>query len=480
MSTSLPGSLIDCRPRFFTPRTDRPTLGGRVDEIAAALGQPLMPWQRLVVDTALELDDVGRPVYRNVVLTVPRQQGKTTLLLSLLIHRALAWSTPQHVTYAAQTGVAARDKFVNEHVPMIEKSPFSSLMSVRRSNGHEAIEWANGSRHTLTAATEKSGHGSTLDLPVIDEAFAYEDARLEQAFTPAMSTRADAQLWVVSTAGTTKSVYLRAKVDAGRAATTAGTSSDTAYFEWSAPDDHDPADPGTWWGCMPALGHTVTERVVRAAYEQMSSEGNLDEFCRAFLNQWRDGVVVEALINDESWSACYDPVSRLLDPISLGIYVNPDRAFAAIGVAGGRADGLTHVEVAHHDRGTGWVVERVERMAREQYPASIVLDPGTAAGSLIPQLERAGLKLTLTSGADKAKACGSFFDAVTDRSVRHIGQLPLTTAATGATTRPLGDAWAWNRKNPTVDIAPLEAVTLALWGHALHAGSSSEPGLYVI
>ena len=480
MSTSSLNSLIDYRPRFATPRTDRPTLGGRVEEISRALGQPLMPWQRLVVDTALELGADGRPVYRNVVLTVPRQQGKTTLLLSLLIHRALAWSTPQHVTYAAQTGVAARDKFVTEHVPMIEKSPFASLMTVRRSNGHEAIEWANGSRHTLTAATEKSGHGSTLDLPVIDEAFAYEDARLEQAFTPAMSTRADAQLWVVSTAGTKKSVYLRAKVDAGRKAVEAGTSSDTAYFEWSAPDEMDPADPATWWSCMPALGHTVTERVVRAAFEQMSAEGNLDEFCRAFLNQWRDGLVIEALIDDEMWGGCLDNSSQILDPISIGVYVNPDRAFAAIGVAGSRSDGLAHVEVAHHDRGTGWVVDRLERMVREQFPACVVVDPGTAAGSLIPQLERAGIKLTLTSGADKARACGAFFDAVTDKQLRHVGQLPLTVAATGATTRPLGDAWAWNRKNPTVDIAPLESVTLALWGHSLNAGSGSDPNVYVM
>ena len=39
-----------------------------------------MPWQRQVADVALELDDAGRFAYPLVVITVPRQSGKTTLL----------------------------------------------------------------------------------------------------------------------------------------------------------------------------------------------------------------------------------------------------------------------------------------------------------------------------------------------------------------------------------------------------------------
>jgi hypothetical protein len=30
--------------------------------------------------------------------------------------------------------------------------------------------------------------------------------------------------------------------------------------------------------------------------------------------------------------------------------------------------------------------------------------------------------------------------------------------------RRSGDAWAWSRKNSSIDISPLVAVTLALWG----------------
>ena len=78
-----PSSLSLCLPRWATPRSaDRETLGGEVGALARQLGQPLMPWQQLVADVGLELDpESGLPAYREIVVTVPRQSGKTTLVL---------------------------------------------------------------------------------------------------------------------------------------------------------------------------------------------------------------------------------------------------------------------------------------------------------------------------------------------------------------------------------------------------------------
>ena len=76
-----------------------------------------MPWQRLVLDVALEYayDDedeleTARPAYRTVVVTVPRQNGKTTLLWALMLWRALAWSN-QEIVATAQTGKEAMEKW---------------------------------------------------------------------------------------------------------------------------------------------------------------------------------------------------------------------------------------------------------------------------------------------------------------------------------------------------------------------------------
>ena len=51
-----------------------------------------------------------------------------------------------------------------------------------------------------------------------------------------------------------------------------------------------------------------------------------------------------------------------------------------------------------------------------------------------------------------------------EKALRHLGGLELRQAVKGATKRPLGDAWAWSRRKSTVDISPLVAATLALWG----------------
>jgi phage terminase large subunit-like protein len=150
-----------------------------------------------------------------------------------------------------------------------------------------------------------------------------------------------------------------------------------------------------------------------------------------------------------------------LDPVALALDVTPDRRFTAVAVAGYRADGLAHGEVIAHEPGTAWVVDYVvDRLARHEV-SGVVVDPASPAGSLILDLENAGVTVTQTSPRDMAQACGSLYDAVSEGSFRHIDQPVLNAAVGSAESRPLADAWAWQRKSKG-DISPLVAVTLAL------------------
>jgi len=471
-----------CPPRYGTPRNpDRPTLGGRVAEIAEILGTPLMPWQRHVADVSLEVNpDTGHLAYREVRLTVPRQSGKTTLTLSTMVHRALGFGTRQNIIYTAQTRGAARKKWEDEHVAALEGTALRKLFNVRKQLGQEAIRWRNGSKHGIESNTEKAAHGETLDLGVIDEAFAHEDARLEQAFKPAMITRPAPQLWVLSTAGTAKSTYLRGKVDDGRERARLAAWGSVAYFEWSAPGVSDPGgaadphDPATWWACMPALGHTITEEAIRAELESM----DLSEFRRAYLNQWPDDAPPEWLvITRAAWEGLEDPDSGVTGPLALCADVTPDRSAGSIAVAGLRRDGLAHVEVIDARPGTGWMVPRLVELVERWKPCALVVDVAGPAGSLLAGLEKAGLEVVKPSAREVAQACGALYDMVMPPpdpvaaadwvpTLRHLGQPELAAALAGAQKRPLGDAWAWARKGLSVDISPLVAGTLAVWGHA--------------
>ena len=460
---SAPSSLA-CQPRFSSPRSGRRTFGGNVAEVADALGTPLMPWQRHVVDVALEIDDDGRFVYDQVVLTVPRQSGKTTLLLALMTWRLIGTAERQHVTYAAQSGVAARDKLFDDYWPALSDSPLSRLFTARKTSGHEAIMSATGSRLTITAATEKAGHGGSLDCPVIDEAFAYTDARLEQALLPAMRARRrflpGPQLWVVSTAGNAASTYLKGKVDAGRAAVEAGKTSGTAYFEWSADLDADPADPATWWSCIPSMGYTVDEAAIRAEFETYVDE---NEWRRAGLNQWQRSMA-DPVVDPGVWYSLSDPESQITGTPTFSYDVAPDRATAAISVSGRREDGLSHIEVVAHNSGTGWVVDRLEELT-QRHGGDVVIDPSAPGGSLLPEIERRGIPHRLMRTRDVVAGCGQFYDGSMNDAIRHLGQQSLNDALSGARKRELnGGGWAWSRTSVEVDITPLVAATNALWG----------------
>ena len=60
---------------------ERRTDGAIVARFAELLGTPLLPWQRLVADVAGEIDpDTGTYFYDTVILSTPRQCGKSTLV----------------------------------------------------------------------------------------------------------------------------------------------------------------------------------------------------------------------------------------------------------------------------------------------------------------------------------------------------------------------------------------------------------------
>jgi hypothetical protein len=470
---------LDCPPLFATPRDpSRDTLGGAVAAVAEQLGTPLMPWQRLVADVAMELDpQTGLLAYSEVDLTTPRQSGKTTLELGVLVHRCRTWPRSR-VLYSAQSRIHAHKKWEDEHVATLKASPFAGEFAVRYQRGDEAIRWDNGSLHGITAPGEKSGHSEVLDLAVVDEAWAHEDARLEQGLSPTMITRPQPQLWVVSTAGTHRSVYLRGKVERGRARAAHRGGSAVCYFEWAAPVGADPADPATWRACMPALGHTVTEARIAAEFERLE----LADFCRAYLNWWPGEIPADWLvISEDDWHALADPLSAPVDPVAFAADVTPDRSAAAIGVAGLRADGLEHCEVVDHRPGTSWVVPRLVDLHGRWKPCAVVVDDTGPAGSLVAPLEAAGVEVVKPTTKARAAADSGFYDAVTDsRSLRYVPRPALDAAVAGAATRPLGDSWAWARKGLSVDICPLVAVSLARWGHATRAHLHNRgPSIYL-
>lgn len=286
------------RPRSATVRTERDSYGPALAATAEALGWSPMPWQRYVCDVASE-HVAGALAYREVTVSVPRQSGKTALTLAVIVHRMLS-SAGQKVAYGAQNRLAARGKLLDEWWPRLARSPLGDMFTVSRVNGSEAIRAANGSMLVLLSSDERTGHGLSLDLVVLDEVWSM-DHRAEQAVRPTLATRANGQFWCLSTAGTERSVYWGEKVATGRTAAETGIPESLAYFEWSMPADAvDIGDPELWRSYHPALGFTIDERVL--AHDLAAMEPS--EWLRAYGNvPASDRLTGWQVISKDDWDA---------------------------------------------------------------------------------------------------------------------------------------------------------------------------------
>lgn len=487
--TTMAGST--CRPRFATPRDERfPTLGPQVGEFSKRMGAPFMPWQQAQADVAYELDPAtGVFRYDEIDGTVPRQSGKTRFVLAKKAHRLVKLSReygPQRATYVAQTRLAARKKLERDFAEALRSSrSFSEVPHARArptkatewrlslNNGSEAIEFGHGNFLQIDAPSRTGGHGDTLDDGTIDEAFAHEDDTVEAAMRPAMATRRNAQLWVISTAGDVRSKYLWRKILAGRAACESGEHGRVAYFEYSAPDDADPGDPLTWWSCMPALGITIPEEFIQGEWERAQRKGQagVDMFRRAYLNQWPEVPILDdeatyKVIAGEMWAACEDmqhrPTGRLRYALDVDTNTKGEE-WCSIGCS----DGIHIEDVTPIDTkpGTGWVVEAVK--TRQDTVGELLIDPGGPARKLIAPLEQAGITLKKMTANEVSQASMQVVELVRDGMVRHIGQPRLTRAVAGVARRDVGDgAFRFSRSYSADDISTLNAVSFARFAAA--------------
>lgn len=422
-----------------------------------------MRWQKLVSDVGGELVENAAglliPAFRAVVVTVPRQSGKTTLILGWEVQRATGWLHlgPQRIVYSAQTGNDARKKLIEDQVPLLEpKVGTLGIRQILKGMGNEAIVWRNGSRLGLMNSGEDAGHGKTVDLGVKDEFFADVDDRRDQALGPSMITREAAQTLTSSTMGTDASIPLNQLVARGRAAVEAGERQGIAYFEWSADPDDDPDDPRVWWACMPALGITMTEEAVR--HERFVTFGDaVDEFKRAYLNIRTSTDA--ALFPAATWDLVNGPDVAPKGDVTFGLDVNPERSAASIlAVADGEG------EVIEHRPGTGWLLDRALELDERWGEPLWAVDgrPSSPVASFIPEMRRQGMTV-VEVGGDMSAACGQLFDAVVDQRIRVRRHASLDAAVAGADQRFAGDGWTWDRRHSAGDICPLVALTVAVW-----------------
>jgi len=480
-------ALRDSTATYATaPTPGAPHELGQILGTAKLLGRQLMPWQVQVARVASEkrADDSRRYRYPIVVLTVPRQSGKTTLMRTVLAQRALR-SRNRIAFYTAQTGKDATARWL-DLVKDIENGPLAQFVTKRIAAGSQALTFPTGSTISPFAPTAKSLHGYTPHDVMLDEIFAHDEAAgndLMGAIRPAQLTLPDKQLWLVSTAGTADSVFMKSWVDQGRLAV-GDSGAGIAYFEWSLADGLDPYTPDNWL-FHPAVGHTITLQDL-ADDADSQSQG---EWLRAYMNRWTS--TSEAVIDLAKWDALkFDdtmagaPWSR----VTIAYEVAHDRSCAAIYACWhDELTGKPALKLVQQGAGAEWLAPAVAKLYVERRPKAIGADDGGPTKAVTDQLRRLpnarsgsnGVEVQTLTARDFATACVAYMGHIEDGSVLHDGDPGHRAAVEAAATRPMGDSKVFSRRHSRGPIPELVAATVALRLHEQAPAVMPAPAIYM-
>ena len=431
--------------------------------IAGALGTPFIPWQQYVADVAGERLPDGEYAYQVVVVSVPRQSGKTTLLRAVGAHRCMVCG--RDVFYTAQTGKDARERWLDLVTAVRGAEAFKRVVDVRLAAGSSRVIFPGGAAFRAFAPTAESLHGYTPPTVMLDEAFALsgaEGALLMGAIGPAQMTVVDKQLWIVSTMGTAESEFLNEWLAKGMAGTPR-----VAAFVWGAGADVDfssltEADVA---GYHPAVGFRINGKVLTAAniLEARHTAGSAAEYERAYGN--RLTTTASNLVPAEAWRhlAAEVPAPATSDLV-LSYDVAHDRQSATI-MATWDVDGVPHGQVLMAGPGYGWVAPAVQDLRDSWRPRAIAADDGGAAREVTDALVLAGVPVRTLTLREFSTASGRLLARVAEDDLSHDGSRLLADSVAGLVARPSSDGLVLSRRHSTGDTSA--AIALTVGAHVL-------------
>lgn len=478
------------RPRLSTvPAEVFTSAGQEAIDLAARAGMHLDPWQQFILHQGMAENPLGDWSAYEVCVNVPRQNGKGGVIEARELW-GLFLGGEQLILHSAHEFKTAKSAFKRIE-RLIRGCPdlHKRVKNYRQTVGEEGIELHTGQTLRFIARSKGSGRGFTGDCNILDEDMILGDEAMD-ALLFTMSAVPNPQIWYLGSAGIgAPSVQLaRLRRRAVKAAKSGEPDPSLAYFEWSidphvaecredCTDHDDPASDEAILKANPGVGYRLSLEKSRNERLTASAAGFARE--RLGVGDYpSEGDDVWQVIDEDAWRALADSSSQPEDPVAFCIDMTPERSHAAIGVAGQSGE-ATHVEVPDHRPGTGWVVDRAVELNERWSPCCWVVDAGGPAGSLIPDLEKAGIEVRSPKSREVAQATGQFIDSVTEQTVVHLDQAPLAAALAGAALRPLGEASAWTRRGASVDISPLVAVTLAAWGLRTHVEEEEVPEPWV-
>jgi len=429
-------------------------------DICKAGGLNLREWQADIIDDWLGRKSTGRWAAKTCGLSVPRQNGKTLVVVARCAYGALALG--EDIIYTSHLQKTSTETFT-ELRDLFETKAFSKYVKdggIKTALGREEIDLKNGARIKFLARTRNGGRGQHGDLLIFDEAQELTDEQ-QGSFLPAISASANPQTIYTGTPpdeSADGTVFTRIRKDA-----LGGETTTTAWAEWSVTEIGDVRDRERWAEANPSFGIGIQPETIEGECEQMAN----DKFARERLGWWSDRHNRDTVIPESEWNGCKaEPPADGL--IVYAVKFAVDGSVGSIAVCMKPTDGLPYIELIETralNGGITWFVDWIAQ--RHTKAAQIVIDGGGNAQTLNERLLQSGVKqreIIRPKSSDIASACASLVSAVHEQRIAHMGQEQLDASATKTERRRIGTNGGYGfASTEDADATAIEACALAYW-----------------
>ncbi len=311
-------------------------------------GQPLdfEPWQAEFLDEAFEIDErTGLRVYREVLLGIPRKNGKSTKAGAIGLYLLAGDGEAGPEVYVAAAALRQAGIVFGQMTAFVDASPALGDFLVRRQY-HIDCPSNRGILRVLSSDAPLQ-HGLNPHGVIIDELHAHKSDRLYTALTSGGGAREQPLTVTLTTAGYDEEqvlglIYNAALADAGRIEQRRGLTivrdRDAGFlmFWYGAGPDEDPDDPAVQMSANPASW--ITADFLRR--ERTKPTMHLADFQRFHLNQWVPAK--QQWLPVGAWTACREGAPDPADE-----WQGLDRRYpVAVGIDFGVKDDTTCLAVA--------------------------------------------------------------------------------------------------------------------------------------